>query len=62
MSDLVFGWFLGLMNIIVPYLLIMVWRLKKQVRFLTSDMSVKPRRKGLFGGLFNKAKDIVTEE
>ena len=36
MTDFLFGWFTGLMTIIVPYLGWEIYRLRKQVKFLVN--------------------------
>jgi len=42
MTDFLFGWFTGLMTIVVPYLGWEIYRLRKQVKFLVNpEESVK---------------------
>jgi len=44
MTDFLFGWFTGLMTIILPYATYEIWRLRKQVKFLVNpEESVNDR-------------------
>jgi len=54
-SDLLFGWVLGLMTVILPYLGLEIYKLRRQLRFLTrpheQKASVMKQKRGLFGWL-----------
>ena len=64
-SDLLFGWVLGLFTIILPYLGLEIYKLRRQLRFLTGPHEQKAqavkKKKGLFGGLLNPFKESKGE-
>ena len=53
-SDLLLGWIIGLITVVIPQLGLKILSLKKQIRFLMNPEEVQTKKKGLFGWLRGK--------